>query len=563
MIAPFWDDLEQDGANICTYYDSGAHRYIIEWSRVNIYGSSSQDNTFQVILYDSAFYVTPTGDSEILFQYHTVHNTDSGNPDPGDGLYCTTGIEDATGLRGLEYTFNNTYPASCQTLGAGRALFITTRLPEIQAPPVADISAESFQFTLTPGNTSTQEFTISNNGEADLIYNINKMYDVRTPFATGRDAGGPDNFGHTWIDSNEPDGPSFNWIDITGSGTQVTFQTNDNGVSGISLPFDFPFYNGTYSQILINPNGWIGFGSDDNNWTNSDLPNAASPSPALFPLWDDLNPNNQTPSSDPAGDVWYDGNANRFIVTYDDVIHYTDSYGYFTFQVILYPNGKIRYQYNLTDDISSATIGFQDANGSDGLQIAYNGGYTIGNQQVIEIHPPYVDWLDVSPTSGIIQQGQTVTIGLDVSTSQLELGNYSCSLILATNDPNHLSEVLPVDLSVTESINPPAAVQNLQIVMNGNSAVLTWDEVSTDTEGNPITVDYYKLYGSNVGQPLDATPAYFLVNVSSTSFTMTNIGSYFDSFQILVTAVKDGREIPVTRSEMDFSQQTRKQVRKN
>ena len=35
--------------------------------------------------------------------------------------------------------------------------------------------------------------------------------------------------------------------------------------------FEFPFYNETYTECFINPNGWIGFVEDNNGWNNEEL----------------------------------------------------------------------------------------------------------------------------------------------------------------------------------------------------------------------------------------------------------------------------------------------------
>ncbi|MBN1327277.1 MAG: T9SS type A sorting domain-containing protein, partial [Candidatus Cloacimonetes bacterium] len=132
MIAPFWDDLKTSSGHICYYYDPGMHYFIVEWSHLqNEYNNNEE--TFQVILYDPVYYPTSTGDSEMKFQYKVVNNVDVGDYTSyhiQHGQYATVGIEDHTGVRGLEYSFNNTYPTAAKHLQNQMALLFT-------GPPIA------------------------------------------------------------------------------------------------------------------------------------------------------------------------------------------------------------------------------------------------------------------------------------------------------------------------------------------------------------------------------------------------------------------------------------------
>ena len=134
MIAAFWDDLTTGSiGRIYRYYDEENHQFIIQWSRVRTFDNNSQE-TFQVILRDPAFFFTPTGDGEILIQYHTFNNTSTGNYGWGQvhGLYSTIGIEDPSSTIGLQYTFNNQYPTAAMPLDDETAILITTRGSDIR-----------------------------------------------------------------------------------------------------------------------------------------------------------------------------------------------------------------------------------------------------------------------------------------------------------------------------------------------------------------------------------------------------------------------------------------------
>ena len=134
MIAVFWDDLKlSNGGRVYTWHDEVEKKFYIEWSGVRTYQNNSVE-TFQAVLYDPSYYVTPTGDGEILLQYETFNNTSYGSYswDQIHGNYCSVGIEDHTMTRGLQYTFDDTYHPAAMELGDEKALLITTRGSEMR-----------------------------------------------------------------------------------------------------------------------------------------------------------------------------------------------------------------------------------------------------------------------------------------------------------------------------------------------------------------------------------------------------------------------------------------------
>jgi len=134
MIAVFWDDLKlSNGGRVYTWHDQVEKKFYIEWSEVRTYQNNSLE-TFQAVLYDPSYYITPTGDGEILLQYKEFNNTSYGSYswDQIHGNYCTVGIEDPSMTRGLQYTFNDTYHDAAMELGDETALLITTRGSDIR-----------------------------------------------------------------------------------------------------------------------------------------------------------------------------------------------------------------------------------------------------------------------------------------------------------------------------------------------------------------------------------------------------------------------------------------------
>jgi hypothetical protein len=125
MVGLFWDDLFEGSNNptskLLYYGDVANHRFIVEWDSVGHYGGTTQRETFQAILYDPAFYPTPTGDGEIVFQYRIV----------GEEGGCTIGIEDSTQTIGMQYYYNGVYDPTATYIRDGAAIKFTTQPPSI------------------------------------------------------------------------------------------------------------------------------------------------------------------------------------------------------------------------------------------------------------------------------------------------------------------------------------------------------------------------------------------------------------------------------------------------
>ena len=89
-------------------------------------------------------------------------------------------------------------------------------------------------------------------------------------------------------------------------------------------------------------------------------------------MWDDLNPVNDQCNDYCSGEVYYHSNSERLVVWFDNVAHWWTDYNdmYYSFQIVLYPNGEINMNYkeflgdpNNESGLYSATVGIQDADG--------------------------------------------------------------------------------------------------------------------------------------------------------------------------------------------------------
>lgn len=327
--------------------------------------------------------------------------------------------------------------------------------PEIGVTPASLRAA--LATTLGPtALTTVKQLVIENTGGSDLNWTAEALSalpamvvgpaaegakdDPGTPGTLGN--GGPDAFGYRWVDSNDPLGPAFGWVDITGVGTPVPFTGDDQNLGPFPLPFPFEFYGNTFNAFRVCSNGWLSFTSTLTTFTNTVLPSggATAPENLIAPFWDDL-----TFSS--AGDVYYHYDGSRFIVSFVAVPR-LGSGGPYTFQVLLYPSGTIDFQYLDMQGtrLNEATIGIQNATKDVGLQVAFNAAYVANNLRVRMTNQP--GWLTVSRTSGVTAAGERDTVLVSFDATGLADGDYTGSVRVASNDLDEPLVTVPADLHV-------------------------------------------------------------------------------------------------------------------
>lgn len=325
----------------------------------------------------------------------------------------------------------------------------------IVAPDV-DAQPASLSATLPIPGTQTQTLTVHNTGGSDLNFVVGTLLSAASVpqyeyVELGKDEedtrpgvlgnGGPDVYGYRWVDSDDPGGPAFDWVDITALGTPVPFTSgDDNNVQNIPIGFNFPFYGGTFSTVNVCTNGWISFTNTTTSLSNVALPASGAPENLLAVFWDDL-----LPGTSPARVFRYN-DGTRFIVSWVGVPRYTSG-GPYTFQVILYPSGRIVYQYLDMQGtrLNEATVGMQNAAKDDGLTVVFNDAYVHNGLAVqLSVLPEY---MTVNPTTGTVPAGGSAVLNVNFDTNGMFGGTYDGAIRIASNDPDETVKLVPTHLT--------------------------------------------------------------------------------------------------------------------
>jgi hypothetical protein len=247
-------------------------------------------------------------------------------------------------------------------------------------------------------------------------------------------AGGPDDFGYIWIDSDEEGGPIYGYSDISATGNPVFGLSDDNIVGPFDIGFEFYFYGIAKNNFWINSNGSIGFTSNYITIGNTTIPtNSSVYNDFIAWMWDDLVFKTGT------SQVYYQVFPGKLIIQFKNYEHYGQPGLFINAEVVIYENGKILLLY---DDFSpgiilnSCSVGIQASNPDVGLQVAFNTTY-LHNDLALLINLPAEFIINVDPTHGIVPENSSEVITITYDSKDYEPGPYSQELLLSSNDSSN------------------------------------------------------------------------------------------------------------------------------
>ncbi|WP_338695314.1 S8 family serine peptidase [Streptomyces sp. Q6] len=206
--------------------------------------------------------------------------------------------------------------------------------------------------------------------------------------------------------------------------TELNYSSNYSGSAGITFPFPVTLYGTTYRKASAYVEGYLDFGTNSDVNANRTLPSTGTPNASLYPFWDNL----QLASAD--GGVYWStrGTAphREIVVEWRNMVPSNALSQRATFSVVISEDGAYSYHYrNLTGGQYAlglgATIGAENATGTDALQYSYNEASLVEGQ-TLDFRPEHsaaVSGKVTDANDGKALSGATVSVrrgGTEVAT---------------------------------------------------------------------------------------------------------------------------------------------------
>jgi subtilisin family serine protease len=164
--------------------------------------------------------------------------------------------------------------------------------------------------------------------------------------------------------------------DFPAGATKLAYTSTTFGTASFELPFPVAFYGRTYRSASASIDGVLSFGTASTSSSNTTLPTTFAPNGSLYPFWDNL-----TVDAD-AGVYWSaTGTAphRKIVVEWRNALIAATTAERVSFAAVLGEDGSASFQYKDIsgtgfENGSGATIGAENATGTDALLYSFNEG---------------------------------------------------------------------------------------------------------------------------------------------------------------------------------------------
>ncbi|RZN15174.1 MAG: hypothetical protein EF812_03175 [Methanosarcinales archaeon] len=318
--------------------------------------------------------------------------------------------------------------------------------PDIRIKPL------NYNFDIVEGSSAVGNLTIGNSGTRPLTFNI------------------------TVLANYQMEDIPYGWINGVGDGTNHLYLGDDN-ISSQILPFVFNFYGNNYSSINISSDGWASFTSGDGwlywmygRWKTPPMDDWEN---TIFPLGDDWDPGSD-------GGVYIKSDPSRYVITWYQIPHWYDSssYGNNSFEMVLYKNGEIGFNYMRVENTETLTVGLNLGDGLHGI------GYMDIPENNTSLRFKPEKWLSIKTVGGTIPTGGRSNVTIKINAADLDCGSYQADILIECNDPDESSIIIPANIEVGWSVaNARTALEiavgsheyDLSLDVNGDGEITSLD----------------------------------------------------------------------------------------
>ncbi len=304
--------------------------------------------------------------------------------------------------------------------------------------PEWNITPEAINVTTPYGTPVSQTLTIANTGNEPLTFtNVpNSWINL-----TDQTADESSEIGYAYKSRTDYEDIAYEWIDLTNDPAaehqDMTYYVDKTDFYTVELPFEFPFYGKKYKTMYIYNTGFVSFSEHDDYKIFPEPPQTLPDNGTFYtniiaPFW-----GNHTMNTTYEAGTYYKNEGDHVVVSF---VNYGNSVMVgMDFQLILFKDGRYKYQYHLEPDGMMNGVyglaGIQDETATRGFTLPEQ---YIADGNAVEFYPT---------KRYTVPAGEQVEVPVEILADSLG-GDYVSTLTFNTNVPSLPNADLPLAIHI-------------------------------------------------------------------------------------------------------------------